>query len=121
MKQYFHTGCFSSGPASVSWPTGWLDGPARIWIDITEFGFLSWARHRNRVVRSAELALAACDLHGRKCWSVSDLIETWQGAAMPASPAVRDRYQPDKSHSLHIPHIPRAVLITCQRGIHWAK
>jgi hypothetical protein len=67
------------------------------------------------------LSLAARDLHGHKCWSVSDLIETWQGAAMPASPAARGRYLPDKSHLLHIPHIPRAVFITCQRGIYWAK
>jgi hypothetical protein len=47
-----------------------LGGPVRLWIDTTEFGFWGWARHGDRVILSAELELAAWDLHGRKCWSV---------------------------------------------------
>ncbi len=32
--------------------------------------FWGCARHGDRVILSAELELAAWDLHGRKCWSV---------------------------------------------------
>jgi hypothetical protein len=46
-----------------------LDGPVRLWADTTDCGFWGWARHGDRVILSAELELAAWDLHGRKCWS----------------------------------------------------
>jgi len=46
-----------------------LAGPTRLWMDSTHCGFWGWARHGDRVVLSAELELAAWDIHGRKCWS----------------------------------------------------
>jgi hypothetical protein len=47
-----------------------LDGPSRLWMDRTSCGFWGWARHGDRVILSAELELAAWDVHGRKSWSV---------------------------------------------------
>ncbi len=47
-----------------------LASPTRLWEDTTEYGFWGWARNANRVILSAELELAAWDIHGRKCWSV---------------------------------------------------
>lgn len=46
-----------------------LASPARIWEEVAEMGFLSWARHGDVVIVSAELGIAAWDLHGRKLWS----------------------------------------------------
>lgn len=46
-----------------------LEAPARLWEDATDVGFWGWARHGDVVVMSAELELAAWDLHGRKLWS----------------------------------------------------
>jgi hypothetical protein len=45
-----------------------LDSPARLWMDTTDCGFWGWARHGERVILSAELELAAWDVHGRKSW-----------------------------------------------------
>jgi hypothetical protein len=41
----------------------------RLWEDRADTGFWSWARHEDVVVMSAELEIAAWDLHGRKLWS----------------------------------------------------
>jgi hypothetical protein len=46
-----------------------LDSRERLWIDRTEFGFLAWARHGDRVILSGELELACWDIDGKKCWS----------------------------------------------------
>jgi hypothetical protein len=46
-----------------------LSGPSRIWEDTADTGFWSWCRHGDVIVMSAELELAAWDLHGRKLWS----------------------------------------------------
>jgi hypothetical protein len=43
-----------------------LDGPERLWEDTAEVGFLGWAQHGDVVLMSAELELAAWDVHGRK-------------------------------------------------------
>lgn len=47
-----------------------LNPPERLWMDTTACGFWGWTRHGERVILSAELELAAWDLHGAKCWSV---------------------------------------------------
>jgi hypothetical protein len=46
-----------------------LDGPQRLWEDAADVGFLGWARHGDVVLVSAELELAAWDVHGRKLWT----------------------------------------------------
>ena len=43
--------------------------PCQLWEDSAEVGFLSWSRHAEVVVMSAELELAAWDLNGRKLWT----------------------------------------------------
>jgi len=43
----------------------------RLWQDKTSCGFWGWAQHGDTVVLSAELEIAAWDLHGRKLWSRS--------------------------------------------------
>ena len=46
-----------------------LDGPSRLWEDFTNCGLWSWTRHREYIVMSAELELAAWDINGRKRWT----------------------------------------------------
>jgi L-alanine-DL-glutamate epimerase-like enolase superfamily enzyme len=46
-----------------------LADSTRIWEDLADFGFWNWARPDEHVLMSAELELAAWDLHGRKSWS----------------------------------------------------
>jgi hypothetical protein len=46
-----------------------LDGPTRLWEDATDCGVLGWARHGGYIIMSAELELAAWDIHGEKRWS----------------------------------------------------
>ena len=46
-----------------------LDGPRKLWEDVADVGFWGWARHDDVVLMSAELELAAWDIHGRKLWS----------------------------------------------------
>lgn len=46
-----------------------LLGPGRLWEDQADAGFHRWQRHDDLVVMSAELELAAWDLHGVKRWS----------------------------------------------------
>ena len=46
-----------------------LDGPTRLWEDTTACGHWRWARHGDHIVMSAELELAAWDLHGTKRWT----------------------------------------------------
>jgi hypothetical protein len=46
-----------------------LSIPRQIWEDVADIGFWGWARHNEYVVMSAELELAAWDIHGRKLWS----------------------------------------------------
>ncbi len=46
-----------------------LDGPTRIWEDVTDCGFWGWARHGDFIIMSAELELAAWDVHGKKHWT----------------------------------------------------
>ena len=46
-----------------------LDAPRRLWQDKAELGFWGWERHGQLVVMSAELELAAWDVHGNKKWS----------------------------------------------------
>jgi hypothetical protein len=46
-----------------------LQGPARLWEDTADTGFHKWQRHDDMVVMSAELELAAWDIHGVKRWS----------------------------------------------------
>jgi hypothetical protein len=41
----------------------------RFWEDETELGFWGWCRHGDYVVMSAELELAAWDIHGKKLWT----------------------------------------------------
>jgi hypothetical protein len=41
----------------------------RLWEDVADVGFWGWKRHGDIVVMSAEVELAAWDLHGRKLWS----------------------------------------------------
>lgn len=43
--------------------------PKKLWEDDVEVGFLSWRRHNDVVVISAELECAAWDIHGYKLWS----------------------------------------------------
>lgn len=46
-----------------------LDNPQRLWEDKADIGFLSWARHGNYVLMSAELELAAWNTEGQKLWT----------------------------------------------------
>lgn len=46
-----------------------LDAPRRLWEDEANCGFWGWERHGQFVVMSAELELAAWDIHGNKKWS----------------------------------------------------
>jgi hypothetical protein len=46
-----------------------LTGIKRVWEDVADMGFLSWAQHGNYVVMSAELELAAWDIQGKKAWT----------------------------------------------------
>lgn len=41
----------------------------RLWRDKADTDFLGWHRHDQVVLMSAELELAAWDIHGRKLWS----------------------------------------------------
>ncbi len=45
-----------------------LKSPCRLWEDMADCGFWGWARHNNTIVMSAELEMAAWDLHGTKLW-----------------------------------------------------
>lgn len=47
-----------------------LNPPSRIWEDSTDCGIWCWARHGDLVFLSAELELAAWDIHGRKQWTM---------------------------------------------------
>jgi hypothetical protein len=47
-----------------------LDGPEKLWHDTNDSGFHGWARHGDFVLMSAELELAAWDIHGKKLWSM---------------------------------------------------
>ena len=53
-----------------------LSNLARLWEDVADVGFWSWARHGEHVVMSAELEIAAWDLQGRKLWS-SEVEPPW--------------------------------------------
>jgi hypothetical protein len=46
-----------------------LNVPNRLWIDEAVLGFWEWQRHGDVVLMSAELELAAWDIHGRKLWA----------------------------------------------------
>lgn len=46
-----------------------LEPIRRIWEDFAEFGFWGWARHKDTIVMSAELEMAAWDIDGDKLWS----------------------------------------------------
>lgn len=46
-----------------------LRGPSRVWVDTADTGFHCWERYGDVVVLSAELELAAWDIHGKKLWS----------------------------------------------------
>jgi hypothetical protein len=46
-----------------------LNGPRKLWEGTTDVGFWGWARHNEVVLMSAELELAAWDVHGRTLWS----------------------------------------------------
>lgn len=47
-----------------------LNPPSRLWEDFTDCGIWCWARHGDHVILSAELELAAWDIHGRKQWTM---------------------------------------------------
>ena len=44
--------------------------PVRLWIDQTDRGFWTWARHGDFVLMSAELELAAFTITGTKLWAM---------------------------------------------------
>jgi len=46
-----------------------LGGPTRLWEDKADTGFWAWKRYDQIIVMSAELELAAWDIHGNKKWS----------------------------------------------------
>jgi hypothetical protein len=46
-----------------------LASPARLWEDATDWGFWCWGKYGQVVLMSAELELAAWEIHGRKLWS----------------------------------------------------
>lgn len=46
-----------------------LSTPRMLWQDSAESGFWGWAQHDDVVLMSAELELAAWDIHGRKLWT----------------------------------------------------
>jgi hypothetical protein len=46
-----------------------LNRVCRVWEDSTDPGFWSWTRHDDVIVMSAELELAAWNLHGEKLWT----------------------------------------------------
>lgn len=46
-----------------------LAAPRRLWVDQADTGFWSWARHRDVVLMSAELELAAWTQKGEKLWT----------------------------------------------------
>lgn len=46
-----------------------LQGLRRLWEDTADSGFWGWKRHRDVIVMSAELELAAWTLEGKKLWS----------------------------------------------------
>ena len=46
-----------------------LAHPARLWEDVADTGFWSWARYGEVVIMSAELELAAWNLEGTKLWT----------------------------------------------------
>ncbi|MCA9441347.1 MAG: hypothetical protein KC964_11105 [Candidatus Omnitrophica bacterium] len=52
-----------------------LAGPSRIWEDTADAGFQGWDRFGDFVLMSAELELAAWDIHAKKLWST--FVETW--------------------------------------------
>lgn len=47
-----------------------LEPAAKIWEDQADCGFLSWQRHENTIVMSAELELAAWDIRAQKLWTM---------------------------------------------------
>lgn len=46
-----------------------LETIERQWEDMADTGFWSWSRHKNTIIMSAELEMAAWDLSGKKLWS----------------------------------------------------
>ena len=46
-----------------------LNAVKRLWEDTADTGFWCWSRHHDTILMSAELELAAWDLHGRKLWT----------------------------------------------------
>ena len=47
-----------------------LDLPEQLWEDVADAGFWFWARFEDVIVMSAELEMAAWDIHGHKLWSM---------------------------------------------------
>lgn len=47
-----------------------LRGPAKLWENHVEFGFLGFGRHDDTIVMSGELTLTAYDLQGQERWSM---------------------------------------------------
>ena len=47
-----------------------LHTPSRLWEDCADTGFWAWDRVKDVVIMSAELELAAWDIHGKKLWSM---------------------------------------------------
>ncbi len=43
--------------------------PRQLWEDVADVGFWSWRRQGDIILMSAELELAAWDIHGRKLWT----------------------------------------------------
>jgi len=54
-----------------------VDTPQRLWEDVTDAGFWEWSLHDDTVLMSAELELAAWDLHGKKRWTMP-LEPAWE-------------------------------------------
>lgn len=46
-----------------------LRSHSRLWEDAADFGFWGWRRHKDVILMSAELELAAWDVQGKKLWS----------------------------------------------------
>ena len=46
-----------------------LDPLKQLWEDMTDCGFWRWAKHDKYILMSAELELAAWNIHGQKLWS----------------------------------------------------
>lgn len=47
-----------------------LNESTKLWHDTNDSGFHGWERHGNFVLMSAELEVAAWDIHGKKLWSM---------------------------------------------------